>query len=344
MQGHFFDKRDILIRHAIILVLAMLFGLSIIADKPALQNLEGWLRGFAWNFLFIAFIWNGNMALIKAGPFERLSWEKEPRKKIMAALVVALLWPILSYYIFNLYFYEPILGFPCELGSKENVIFLIITVNITLLINAIMVANEFFNHWRKSTLEKEALKRITISAEFESLKNQVNPHFLFNALNTLAGLIDEEPAIASRFVQKLSSVYRYLLSQKDKETVSLGEELDFLKSYVFLYQIRFGENFKVDIDIPSHWLHKEIVTLTLQMLLENAIKHNVISKEKPLLVSIGIINQKLCVSNNLQPKTILTESNGIGLQNIKNRYAIVSEETVEISNENGTFSVCVPLI
>jgi LytS/YehU family sensor histidine kinase len=257
---------------------------------------------------------------------------------------VALIWPILCYYLFNIYFYEPILGYPCELGSKENVIFLIITVNITLLINAIMVANEFFVHWRKSKLEKEALKRITISAEFESLKNQVNPHFLFNALNTLSGLIDEEPKIASRFVQKLSSVYRYLLSQKDKEIVSLGEELEFLRSYIFLYQIRFGENFKVEIDIPSNLMHKEIVTLTLQMLFENAIKHNVISKEKPLTVSIYGKDNKLCVSNNLQPKTILTESNGIGLENIKNRYAIVSEELVEINKTASTFSVCIPLI
>lgn len=341
---HLFDKRDILIRHSIILVLAMLFGLSLIADKPELHSTEGWFRAFIWNFIFIACIWNGNMVLFKIGPFEKLSWETEPRKKIIAALLVALFWPILCYYIFNLYFFEPILGIPCELKSKENTIFLIITVNITLLINAIMVANEFFNHWRKSTVEKEALKRITISAEFESLKNQVNPHFLFNALNTLAGLIDEEPKTASRFVQKLSSVYRYLLSQKDKELVSLGEELDFLKSYIFLYQIRFGENFKVTIDISPNYLHKTLVTLTLQMLLENAVKHNVISKQNPLVVEVSIKNNKLCVSNNLQPKKLLIESNGIGLQNIKNRYAIVSDELVEISNTNGFFSVCVPLI
>ena len=340
----FFDKKDILIRHSIILILSMLFGLSMVSDDPALFTLEGWLKASTWNFLFIAFIWNGNMALFKIGPFEKLSWETEPRKKILVALVVALFWPILCYYLFNIYFYEPILGYPCELGSKENVIFLIITVNITLLINAIMVANEFFVHWRKSKLEKEALKRITISAEFESLKNQVNPHFLFNALNTLSGLIDEEPKIASLFVQKLSSVYRYLLSQKDKEIVSLGEELEFLRSYIFLYQIRFGENFKVEIDIPSNLMHKEIVTLTLQMLFENAIKHNVISKEKPLTVSIYGKDNKLCVSNNLQAKTILTESNGIGLENIKNRYAIVSEELVEISKTASTFSVCIPLI
>ena len=343
-MGKFLDKKDLLIRHLIILVLAAIFGFSLIADKPSMLDMDGWLRAFAWNFLFISFIWNGNMFLMKVGPFERLSWETEPRKKIMAALVVALLWPIISYYLFNLYLFEPILGIPCELESKENIIFLIITLNITLLINAIMVANEFFKHWRKSTLEKEALKRITVSAEFESLKNQINPHFLFNALNTLASLIEEEPQIASRFVQKLSSVYRYLLSQRDKELVSLGEELDFLKSYIFLYQIRFGENFRVEINIAPQWLHKEIVTLSLQMLLENAVKHNVISKEKPLVVNISIADNKLCVCNNLQVKTILTESNGIGLQNIKSRYAILSEETVEIKVSNDNFLVCLPLI
>jgi two-component system, LytTR family, sensor kinase len=343
-MGKVFNTRDLIIRHLIILVLAAIFGFSLIVDKPSLLNVNGWLRAFSWNFLFIAFIWNGNMLLVKAGPFEKLSWENEPKRKILAALVVALIWPVLSYYLFNIYLFEPILGIPCELESKENIIFLIITVNITLLINAIMVANEFFIHWRKSTLEKEELKRITVSAEFESLKNQVNPHFLFNALNTLASLIEEEPQVASRFVQKLSSVYRYLLSQKDKELVSLGEELEFLKSYIFLYQIRFGENFKVIIDIDQQWLHKEIVTLSLQMLLENAVKHNIISKEKPLTVKIHIKGQKLCVCNNLQVKTILTESNGIGLKNIQSRYAIISNEEVEVSMSENMFLVCVPLI
>ncbi len=316
----------------------------MIADKPAMQNLEGYLRGLLWNFLFIATIWNGNIALFKVGPFHRLSWETHPKQKVMAALMVALLWPAICHFFFNLVMFEPIMLEPCDLKSKENIIFLIITITITLLINAIMVANEFFVHWRKTTLEKESLKRSTITAEFESLKNQVNPHFLFNALNTLSSLIEEEPKTASRFVQKLSSVYRYLLSQKDKELVSLGEELDFMQSYVFLNQIRFGSNLHVNIDVPKEHLHKEIVTLTLQMLLENAIKHNVISAEKPLHINITASNQYLCVSNNLQPKTVLTESNGIGLSNIQNRYGFLSNQEVRIQKDKDTFSVCVPLL
>jgi len=339
-----FDSKDLIIRHSIILLLSFFFGLSIIADKPDLQNTTGLLKGWLWNFLFIATIWNGNMALFKLGPFHKLDWETHTKQKIIAALLVALFWPVLIYFLFNLFLFEPILDEPCDLKAKENTNFLIITVTITLLINAIMVAIEFFNHWKKTNLEKEALKRITLSAEFESLKNQINPHFLFNALNTLTHLIDEDPETASKFVQKLSSVYRYLLSQKDKELVSLNEELDFMKSYVFLYQLRFGDNFKVTTHIPENLLHKEIVTLTLQMLLENAIKHNVISKDKPLHIHIEASDSQLCVSNNLQVKSNSIDSNGIGLKNIENRYSFLSDKKVLVTKENGAFKVCVPLI
>jgi two-component system LytT family sensor kinase len=339
-----FNPKDLIIRHSIILVLSFFFGLSIIADKPQLQNIEGLLKGWLWNFLFIATIWNGNVALIKFGSIHKLDWETHTKQKIIAALLVALLWPVLIHFLFNLFLFEPILDEPCDLKAKENTNFLIITVTITLLINAIMVAIEFFNHWKKTNLEKEALKRITLSAEFESLKNQINPHFLFNALNTLTHLIDEDPETASKFVQKLSSVYRYLLSQKDKELVSLNEELDFMKSYVFLYQLRFGDNFKVTTHIPENLLHKEIVTLTLQMLLENAIKHNVISKDKPLHIHIEASDSQLCVSNNLQVKTNSIDSNGIGLKNIENRYSFMSDKKVLVTKENGAFKVCVPLI
>jgi LytS/YehU family sensor histidine kinase len=233
---------------------------------------------------------------------------------------------------------------PCDLGAKENIIFLIVSVTITLFINAVFVAIEFFNHWRKTLTEKEELKRSTITAEFESLKSQVNPHFLFNSLNTLSSLIEEEPKVAQEFVQQLASVYRYLLSQTEKEKVSLGEEIDFMHSYVFLNQIRFGENLKVEVKVDPQFLSKEIITLTLQILLENAIKHNVISKENPLHITIEASQDKLCVRNNLQVKKTLSASNGIGLSNIQNRYHYFTQQEVHIQKTADFFEVCVPLL
>jgi LytS/YehU family sensor histidine kinase len=207
-----------------------------------------------------------------------------------------------------------------------------------------MLSIEFFEFWKKSLTEREALKRDNITAEFESLKNQVNPHFLFNSLNTLSSIIEEDPKTATQFVQKLSSVYRYVLAQRDKETVTLHEELNFIESYVYLNKIRFGENLKVEILVDESLRQSQIATLTLQLLMENAIKHNVVSKDKPLSIEIGIKNSRIYVKNNLQAKKIHAESNGIGLSNIISRYKYLSKEEVIVSSSNNYFEVSVPLI
>jgi hypothetical protein len=303
-----------------------------------------YLRMFFWNFIFIATIWNGNIALIQFSPYPVWTWEKQAPHKIIYTTLVATAWPIGVNYFFNIVIYPIIMQRPCDLGAKENIIFLLVSVSITLFINAVFVALEFFNHWRKSITEKEALKRSTISAEFESLKNQVNPHFLFNSLNTLSSLIEEDPKLANQFVLQLASVYRYLLSQTDKEKVSLGEELEFMRSYVFLNQIRFGNNLKVDLQVDPTFMGKEIVTLTLQILLENAIKHNVISKENPLHICIQAKDNQLCVRNNLQVKKSLPSSNGIGLSNIQSRYHYFTNQEVLIQKSEDFFEVCVPLL
>ncbi|OYU95401.1 MAG: sensor protein lytS [Bacteroidetes bacterium B1(2017)] len=343
-----FQKRDFIIRHLIIALMSFFFAYTASKGAMVEQVIEifgaDYWRMYAWNFLFIATIWNGNIALIQYSPYDRWNWETQAFKKIVYVSSVAIFWPIGVNYFYNLVVYPWVMHKPCELASKENIVFLILSVAITLFINAVFVALEFFSHWRKSLTEREALKRSTITAEFESLKNQVNPHFLFNALNTLSSLIEEEPKIATEFVQQLASVYRYLLSQNDKETVSLGEELAFMRSYVFLNQIRFGQNLKVEVHVPDNLLNKEIITLTLQILLENAIKHNVISLDKPLSIVIEGNADSLCVRNNLQEKVHLTPSNGIGLANISSRYKFFGTREVSICKTATSFEVCVPLM
>ncbi|MDP1727146.1 MAG: histidine kinase [Bacteroidota bacterium] len=344
----FFDKRNIMIRHLIIALIALFFGAISALVYYLEHNYFIWTseltRNIVSNFIYIAIIWNGNMLLYGLIPHDKLSWEKHTKIKISIATLVALAWPVTVHFAFCLFFYPSIHAKPCDIGSKENIISLIVSVTITLLINAIFAAREFFIYWRNSITEQESLKHNNTIAEFESLKNQVNPHFLFNALNTLTNLIEDEPKLATDFVQKLASVYRYVLTQKDKETVSLNEELDFLNAYVFLNKIRFGENLIVDIKVDPKLLSREMATLTLQILIENAIKHNVISKINPLTIRIESEGNHICVSNNMQPKTVLTESNGIGLNNIASRYAFLSKKSVEIENNGKTFKVCVPLI
>lgn len=301
------------------------------------------LRAFTSNFLLIACIWNVNVVLMNFISC-KLSWEKSLILKIAIYVFIAIMLPLIVHLIFNLFIFPFINGRECNLSSTESISYLIISVAITLLINAIFIAADFFRFWKISLTEKEELKRTSLSAEFEALKNQVNPHFLFNSLNTLSSLIDENPKQANEFVQKLASVYRYVLTHRDKETVLLHEEIDFIKSYIFLNQIRFGANLNSIIDVNTNCLNKQIPTLTVQMLIENAIKHNVISAQKPLHISITCNPEYLTVENNLQPKLTSSESNGIGLNNIVERYKYLTEKEVIITKTENNFEVSVPLL
>ncbi|MBL7814416.1 MAG: histidine kinase [Saprospiraceae bacterium] len=224
-----------------------------------------------------------------------------------------------------------------------------------------------FNLWKKTSLEKEQLERENLQSQLAGLKSQVNPHFLFNSLNTLVHLIPENPDSAIKFVQKLSKVYRYILEMRDAPTTPLSTELEFLNAYVFLLKERFGDNLKVEIadaicldkvhqlaqplmdsaksTCYSTVCEKHIVPLSLQILFENAIKHNIISAQRPLTISVSIENnERLIVKNNLQRKNQIQEGTGVGLQNIRNRYQLVSQKDVDIIVTQESFIVSLPLL
>lgn len=334
-QPGFFSKKDLLIRHFFVLVLAILFSLMGKGSSFGIWVLS--------NFILIGSIWNGNLLLVQLLDRD-LQWDKHIRLKIALSSSIALIWPVMANYLFNIFIFPIIHGHPCELQSKENITYLIVSVSITLFINSVYAANAFFRFWQTTFKEKEALKRESISAEFATLKNQINPHFLFNSLNTLTSLIEENPQTATQFVQKMSSVYRYVLTQRDKETVSLREELPFIESYVYLNKIRFGNNLRVHIHIEDSQLDKHVVTLALQMLIENAIKHNVISEQRPLHIDLGVHQNRVFVRNNLQRKAVMNDSNGVGLNNIAHRYSILAHEQVEITDDGKEFMVSLPLL
>ncbi|MCU0423399.1 MAG: histidine kinase [Bacteroidia bacterium] len=334
----FLDKKDIIIRHAVILLLALLFTFTGIHEERS-----SFLQATLSQFILIGLIWNGNILLDNiAAQFYTLEYQLKQR--LFITIIIALTWPVAASMFYNMVIFPIIYGFPCNLTSKENITYIITSISVTLLINTIFIAIAFFKFWRQSIKEKEELKRESLLAEFETLKNQINPHFLFNALNTLTGLIEEEPKVATDFVQKLSNVFRYVLTQKDKQTVSIEEEIQFIKAYVYLSKIRFGANISFEINIPIEYYKKQIVTLASQMLIENALKHNVISAEHPLTVEVKIVDEKLMVRNNYQPKQLVESSNGIGLTNIVHRYGFLTDDAVEIKNDEQFFAVYLPLL
>ena len=235
---------------------------------------------------------------------------------------------------------------------KEEIVppndFSLLVGSITTIIICVLLYESIFlyDRWKKSVLESERLRRAHVQSQLEGLKSQINPHFLFNSLNTLTYLIPEDEGKAVKFVQKLSKVYRYFLEIQDQQVIPLKEELDFLKAYVFLIKERFGENLRIHLNTPDHFLEMSIVPLSLQILFENAIKHNVISKSRPLTIELSINTQTdyLVVKNNLQKKRQVTPSTKIGLQNIKDRYAYFSNRPLFIEQTEASFTVKVPLI
>ncbi|MFM9984173.1 MAG: sensor histidine kinase [Flavobacteriales bacterium] len=215
----------------------------------------------------------------------------------------------------------------------------------TIPICAIYEAAYFISRWKLSVAEAEKLKQQNTESQLEALKNQVNPHFLFNSLNTLVSLISDEPKAAVDFVHRLSHVYRAILDLKEKQVVTLNEELELLDNYNFLLKSRFGENLHFEIRLDDPCTSCYLVPLSLQILVENAIKHNVASAKRPL--HIMIYNEgynRIVVRNNLQPKQQKQESTGTGLLNIQNRFMLTFGMNIEVKETTEDFSVVLPLI
>jgi|694.fasta_scaffold107602_3 hypothetical protein len=215
----------------------------------------------------------------------------------------------------------------------------------TAIIGTIYEAGYFFTMWKHQAIEAEALKSRQLRAELDILRNQVSPHFLFNSLNALVALIEEDPEQAARFTKDLGRVYRYILQYKDKELVDLGTELDFTQAYINLMKVRFADSLRIDVAVAEEHRHLLVAPLTLQLLLENALKHNGGSLAKPLQVDIHVEHDRtLVVRNSLCRRQGTVEGTGTGLNNIRQRYAFLSERKVDVIETREHFLVALPLL
>ncbi len=203
----------------------------------------------------------------------------------------------------------------------------------------------FFEKWRKLVDEAEQLKKVNLQSQLEGLKGQVNPHFLFNSLNSLSSLISDDPDKAEKFLDEMSKVYRYLLRTNEDGLTTLDAEMHFISSYFHLLKTRYGDGLDLETIIDEKYCCYQIPPLTLQMLVENAVKHNMILKDHPLKILIMTTNSgKLVVSNNLQRKDRMVSSNKVGLTNIVNKYRLMKQEEISVRDDGKEFAVVVPLI
>jgi len=215
---------------------------------------------------------------------------------------------------------------------------------IAMVVAILFYAAYYYKFYKEKQVKEQKIIAGSASARFDALKNQLDPHFLFNSLNVLTSLIEEDPRQAQNFTTSLSKVYRYVLEQKNKDLVTVDEELKFARTYVRLLKMRFEDS--IIFDIPDHCSQPEakIVPLSLQLLLENAVKHNVVTSSRPLHIKVFEKQGMLVVSNNLQEKQVVKKSSGVGLQNIKQRYRILTDREMVIKKTEKDFSVFLPML
>lgn len=219
----------------------------------------------------------------------------------------------------------------------------LISIAMTFFVTVLFHAFYIYKSFQETKVQEQKIIATTANAQFESLKNQIDPHFLFNSLNVLSSLIEENPENAQRFTTSLSKIYRYVLEQKDKELVAVEEELAFAKIYMQLLAMRFENS--ISYELPENYNEDaKVVPLSLQLLLENCIKHNVVSSSKPLHIKISIQDNQLVIENNWQKKEVLSDGKGVGLQNIVNRYALLTERKVKIIQDEKSFIVYLPIL
>lgn len=276
----------------------------------------------------------------------KISWKDNSKKRLIIGALGSIILTMIGLALLRLITIVVINGNPIEnfINDKYASSYYTFGLVVTLIISLIFHAIFFYKALTEKKVKEQQIVAKTETAKYESLKSQIDPHFLFNSLNVLTSLIGENPKQAEKFTTKLSKVYRYVLEQKSKDLIELDEELHFAKTYMELLKMRF-EN-AITFEIPEKASNSElkILPLSLQLLLENTIKHNVVSEENPLTVKIIEEDGYLVVSNNFNPKTVLEKGTKVGLKNIIERYNLITFKKVSIEKFANQFIVKLPLL
>jgi sensor histidine kinase YesM len=341
MHLHKYDVRS-QVKESILIFLFGAIPMGYLICRPCFKDFNIGFPVALFSGLMWLFLWKGN-EYIYITTDRYVSWFKTPVKRMFiglglmiaySSIVVTVLTFIFFIFIFNQEIDD---NFFAEL--RQTALFSIIVCTIIMLF---FTARGFLLAWRQTAIDAERLQREHISSQYEALKNQVNPHFLFNSLNALSSLVYDHPKKAVEFINRLSDVYRYVLDSRDKEVVTLSEEMAFVSSYSFLLAARFESNLNIKNDVDGKAGY--IPPMALQMLIENAVKHNEISDAYPLEIYIYEDDGYIYIKNRVHPKKQKNDTSGIGLENIKSRYSVLSDLPVKVERSHEEFCVGLPLL
>lgn len=297
---------------------------------------------FLITILITCLVWEGNLR-IDAWMNQQYPWVSKTKQRFILQLVATLIFSATTIYVLMIGF-----NFLVKCESVENQFLMAgsfgIGLTVSFLLLTFEISSQFFKGWKQSLVEVEKYKAENAQAQLQNLKDQINPHFLFNNLSVLSSLVYKNQDKAVDFINQLSKVYRYLLDSKTNELVTLRDELTFLDSYFYLLKIRFDEGLHFQIEVSDQHMNLLLPPMTLQMLVENAIKHNEVSSAFPLTISVRSSASALIVTNNLQKRIPTEASSKTGLKNITDRYRFLSESEVVIVEKENCFEITIPLI
>jgi two-component system, LytTR family, sensor kinase len=310
--------------------------------RGVLFDWQSFFSGFFWAFSISITQWVG-LEIIYEWIDRRISWIETPVKKVFVQIFTFLIYSATAFSIVqlaNYYIWMHVLPENSWMWILKSLPY---TLLISFIISLIFTAIGFFNAWKQSFIQAEKLKVEMMAYKYESLRNQINPHFLFNSLNVLSDLVYDDQAMAVKFIRQLSDLFRYVLDSRDKELVPLKDELEFIRSFTFLLKTRFEEKLTIDVDVQAK-PEEYIVPMTLQLLIENAVKHNEVSEAFPLRILVRKVDDCLEVENNLQPKSVGDDSKKTGLKNITQQFAFFSEKPIKIITSDERYMVRVPIL
>ncbi len=315
-----------------------------IASGNALVFNRELAEDFSISMLYSVVLYMFNMGVFQ---YYHLAYRAElfTFKRIIPAILSGMLVSVLGVFLIRLVIRCILYGHSLSVFFEtENYRDYWVPLFVALVVNTIFYSFYFYRQQKERQLKEQKIIAGTASAQFDALKNQLDPHFLFNSLNVLTSLIDENPQQAQRFTTSLSKVYRYVLEQKNKELVSVEEELAFAKTYMTLLKMRYEDS--IIFEMPETLANPEakMVPLALQLVLENAVKHNVVSSSHQLQITIEETPGYLTIRNNLQPKKILERGTGVGLFNIRQRYALLTARHVLVQKNENYFIIQLPLL
>ena len=322
-------------------VIYIFFGLVFnLITRP---NPEDYALQWIFSSLIAVVMWEGN-GFVATSLDKVVTWIENPLRRLLLGVTCMMTYTLGAAWLIGFLFYVVYMGKDIAYYNAAVPEFLYQVLSITFIITLIVHSATFLRYWREADLKAEKLKRSQLISQYSSLKHQLNPHFLFNSLNSLTALVYKDQDQAAEFIQHLSHTYRFVLENSEKELISLADEIRFTKGYLHLLQIRHGENLQVDLKLPEDE-DKMVAPLTLQLLLENAIKHNIVSKDKPLTVEMYLDEEeRIVVKNNLQKKQGQIASTGLGLKNIQERYQYLANKIVEVLENADSFTVNIPLL